>query len=319
MNLVTIIIPMYNESNNIENCIKRLCEQTSQNFNVIFVDDGSKDNTINLLKKYLDINKVKFNFKLLTQENQGAAAARQLGIEKSNSEYLMFLDCDDYLSNSAIEISNKTLLNDKDFDILMPNFLIEVKRNKWKLFEFYSSEMNLSGIDCLKNSLGGWKVHGCNIYRKKIIVEAYAKYYSYNIEKNNYINNDEIITRIKFSLSRKINKINYKYNYCYNDLSTTKSFNSRMYLVVNNSFILNKIFKEEEYKTILCKEHVNTLWNLLKYFKKYRQNIEDSEKWLNYICKGMALISPNLLLKNNELKYYSKFLFLKLFLFFVRA
>lgn len=307
---------MYNESNNIQKCIKNLCEQSNQNFDVIFIDDGSKDNTIFLLEDCLKKNQVKFNIKILSQTNQGAAAARKLGIEESNSEYIMFLDCDDYVSNFAVDLANRILLVEDDFDILMPNLLIEEKNNQWKNFEFYSNETNVSGIKCLENSFGGWRVHGCNIYRKKIVLEAYLIYYGHNMERNNYINNDEIITRVKFFLSRKVLKIDYSYNYCNNGLSTTKSFNPKMYLVVNNSFILNDIFKSKEYKILLCKEHINTFWNLLSYLKKYSENIDDKNNWLSHIDRGLNLVDPMILIKKDNIKFYIKYLLLKFYLFF---
>jgi len=95
---VSVIIPAYNEQDNIEECINSVLTQTSINVEVIIVDDGSTDNTPSILSNY----KSNHNIKVLKQENKGSGSARNNGIKTANGRYIAFLDADDYYPSSSI-------------------------------------------------------------------------------------------------------------------------------------------------------------------------------------------------------------------------
>lgn len=87
--LVSVIIPTYNRANVLARALKSVLRQTYDNLEIIVVDDGSTDETEQLiLKKFPQINFIK-------TENKGVSAARNLGVEKSSGEYIAFLDSDD--------------------------------------------------------------------------------------------------------------------------------------------------------------------------------------------------------------------------------
>ncbi|WGF03935.1 glycosyltransferase family 2 protein [Acinetobacter baumannii] len=83
-------------------CVDVLKKQTNQNFDVIFINDGSTDNTVKILKECLGLDTY-FNYKIITQENQGAAAARENGIQQADTDFVMIFDCDDKISNNYID------------------------------------------------------------------------------------------------------------------------------------------------------------------------------------------------------------------------
>ena len=85
---IDVIIPTYNRASTLERAIKSVLDQTYQDFTLYVVDDGSTDNTQTILKTYPQI-------KVLTQENKGVSAARNLGVKESKSEWIAFLDSDD--------------------------------------------------------------------------------------------------------------------------------------------------------------------------------------------------------------------------------
>jgi glycosyltransferase involved in cell wall biosynthesis len=89
---VSVIIPTYNRSHFIKDAVESVVKQTYYNFEVIVVDDGSTDNTKELLAEY--VNKLN-NFKYIYQDNQGRSAARNLGISLAKGDYIAFLDSDD--------------------------------------------------------------------------------------------------------------------------------------------------------------------------------------------------------------------------------
>ena len=108
MNLVSIIVIGYNVQDTIEECIKSIQEQSYNNIEIIFVDDGSRDNTSEIIKA-ISINdkRVTYNY----QKNSGANSARKNGFAKANGEFCMFIDGDDILERNAVETCIKHITN----------------------------------------------------------------------------------------------------------------------------------------------------------------------------------------------------------------
>jgi len=99
MLLISIIIPTYNRSGLIIRSIKSALNQTYQNIEIIVVDDGSTDNTKEILTNYVDKKKIRYFY----QENQGPSAARNYAVKQSKGEYLAFLDSDDLWERKKLE------------------------------------------------------------------------------------------------------------------------------------------------------------------------------------------------------------------------
>ena len=97
---VSIIIPVYNNEKYIEKCIHSVLNQTFGELEIIAVNDGSTDESGKILK---NLEREDVRIILLEQNNQGVAAARNLGVKKSTGKYITFVDGDDYLKNDYIE------------------------------------------------------------------------------------------------------------------------------------------------------------------------------------------------------------------------
>lgn len=98
---VSIILPIYNCENYIEQCIASVQKQTLQELEIICIDDGSTDSSAKIL---VDLAKEDKRIRVLKQSNQGAGKARNHGIQKAVGKYLAFLDADDYyLDSDALE------------------------------------------------------------------------------------------------------------------------------------------------------------------------------------------------------------------------
>lgn len=108
---VSIIVPVYNVEKYLRDCLNSIVNQTFTDIEVICVDDGSTDNSLNILKEYANKDN---RFVILQQENQGAACARNYGLKVSNGEYLLFLDSDDVFSSELVE---KTFLKAELYDV----------------------------------------------------------------------------------------------------------------------------------------------------------------------------------------------------------
>ena len=87
---VTVIIPTYNEEKVIEACLESLSKQTLKDAEIIVVDDGSTDETINILQKVRKSRGVK----IFKQKHKGPGAARNLGVRRAKGEVLVFVDAD---------------------------------------------------------------------------------------------------------------------------------------------------------------------------------------------------------------------------------
>jgi glycosyltransferase involved in cell wall biosynthesis len=123
--LISIIIPVYNAENFLEECINSVLSQTYQNIELILVDDGSSDNSWNKINEYTRKYK---NIKGVQKINGGANSARKKGIEVALGEFVIFLDADDYIDE---RMCNKLLhiMAKEDVDIALSK-LIKVLENK---------------------------------------------------------------------------------------------------------------------------------------------------------------------------------------------
>lgn len=112
---VSIIIPVYNTANYLEECLKSVANQTLKEIEIICIDDGSTDNSLNIL---LDYSKKDKRIIVLSQTNQGASAARNQGLKVACGKYITFVDSDDTIEKNAYEISFEKAKN-KKADILV--------------------------------------------------------------------------------------------------------------------------------------------------------------------------------------------------------
>ncbi|NFO40975.1 glycosyltransferase family 2 protein [Clostridium botulinum] len=120
--LVSLMIPCYNGEKFIDQCVNSILLQTYDKVEVIFINDGSKDNTENKILEYKKsiLNKG-YNFIYIYQENAGAAAAINTGLKDVTGSYIMLFDIDDILMNTAIEEKAEFLDNNKEYDMVRNN------------------------------------------------------------------------------------------------------------------------------------------------------------------------------------------------------
>lgn len=105
MSKLSIIVPVFNTEKYIERCLDSIANQTKKlDIEVVVINDGSTDNSEKVITTYIKEEKNNMNIKYYSKKNEGIAKTRNFGIEKATSEYIMFLDSDDYLKNSALEV-----------------------------------------------------------------------------------------------------------------------------------------------------------------------------------------------------------------------
>ena len=109
---ISIIIPVFNAENYLKRCLKSIVNQTYKHFEVLIIDDGSTDTSKEIYSEFVNRDN---RFKAFYQPNMGPSSARNLGIEKSTSNYIAFIDADDYVAINYIEnLISAALTNNAD-------------------------------------------------------------------------------------------------------------------------------------------------------------------------------------------------------------
>lgn len=138
MTKVSVIVPVYNVEDYIEKCLNSLVNQTLEDIEIIIVNDGSKDNSENIIKSFL--SRYPQKIKYLKKENGGLSDARNYGIPYAIGEYIAFLDSDDYVELDTYE-NMYNLAKKENSDMVECNFIWEYpKKIKIDIGKKYSGK-----------------------------------------------------------------------------------------------------------------------------------------------------------------------------------
>lgn len=256
MNL-SVIIPCYNVEKFVQKCVNSILMQKAFDLEVILVNDGSKDNTLEVLERLAEEDK---RVKIINQENKGLSGARNAGIYQAKGEYLMFVDADDWLEPNAFEaISEK--FNQEDLLCFSYNrvFQNKILPRDLKL----DGKYNASFIQRRMIGLVGEELSDPS--QADSLVTVWGKIYKTEIIKNNniefvdtkiYGNEDAFfnIQYLEYSVSVKVINIPL-YNYRKNNFSSYTNL-YKPYLFQQWKTLYQKITgiianKEVEYKVAL--------------------------------------------------------------------
>lgn len=112
MKNISIIVPIYNSEKYISKCIDSILNQEYKDFELLLINDGSTDNTSNIINSYEDER-----IKIYNQENKGTGSARNLGLKYATGKYIVFIDSDDSITNDYLKIMLE-LLEKNEADIV---------------------------------------------------------------------------------------------------------------------------------------------------------------------------------------------------------
>ena len=217
--IVSIVIPVYNGEKTIKRTIESIIRQTYSNLDIVIVNDGSVDNTIDVIRTIKDDR-----INLINIGNSGVSTARNIGIENSKGQYIMFVDADDYIEDNAVE-KLLEIMNDEDIDIIRFNGFIEnnnvVKKIEYNIDDNF--ELNTSSDEKKKVLINLFFAPDISLrgycwllFMKNIYINPFNKNMTYLEDKlfclENMINNKKILfTNV------------HLYHYVYNENSKTKS------------------------------------------------------------------------------------------------
>ena len=123
---VSVIIPVHNDAPYLIKCLNSVANQTLEDIEIICVNDGSTDNSLDILNEYASKDS---RFKIINQENAGAAVARNKGIEIATGDYLSILDADDFFENNMLEYMYYTAKTEQS-DVVICGFYLYDNRSR---------------------------------------------------------------------------------------------------------------------------------------------------------------------------------------------
>lgn len=195
----SIIVPVYNTEKYLKRCLDSISKQSFTDYEVIIVNDGSTDNSSNIISKY--------PYKVINQENQGLSMARNNGVKVSSGDYLIFLDSDDYIEKDLLKEINESLFNNPD---LVRFQIKEVFDNKDYINYKEEPFENKDGVEAFKLIT---KYHFVeNAWAYAIKREYYLKE-KFSFKKGTYHEDFGLIPLVIIK-SKVVNSIDYL-GYCY--------------------------------------------------------------------------------------------------------
>lgn len=111
--MISVIIPVYNGEKYIKDCINMILQQTYQNFEMIIVNDGSTDKSLEILQTFESVD---YRIKIFSFENHGVSWSRNFGISQAQGDFITFIDCDDYIEKDYLENLIKIFSVHKNLD-----------------------------------------------------------------------------------------------------------------------------------------------------------------------------------------------------------
>lgn len=153
--MISVVLPVYNVEKYLEQCLTSICNQTFKNFELIIVNDGSTDNSLNIINSF---RKKCSNIKYIEQKNQGLSVARNNAIHVAEGDYIIFIDSDDFISTNmledmyrkAIETSAEVVIcNYYEFKESEPlsNFEVKINANESKIYNGQEVSIMMLNLD----------------------------------------------------------------------------------------------------------------------------------------------------------------------------
>lgn len=311
MPLISIIIPAFNAESNIQKAINSVLQQTHKNVEILVIDDGSTDNTSEIVKSFGE--EVSYFY----QSNRGVAAARNKAIDMAKGEYVTFLDADDYWLPEFIE-SLLAIDAARNADFIVGNrFLENLEGNRITVFDFKKDvKIELKEKSDFKKAFKmiGNACTAC-LFKRSIIGDARFPKYK--------LGEDALFVLEMFLKSKCVAVFKAPlYVYVQNPTSVTHTKITEEvvdnYINVNNQKreLINRYGHIRELKSVLNEYY---LYNFLMFTNKIRKRSDDHkilhwQRWLSvnrrdYVKNSLVITISCLISKNINWVFYTGMLF----------
>jgi hypothetical protein len=284
---ISIIVPIYNAENYLNKCLDSLINQTKKELEFILVNDGSIDNTENIIKEYKD-KRIKY----YNNKNQGIGKTRNFGIEKATGKYIMFLDSDDYLREDACEKMFEKAEQD-NLDVVICDFykLYDDER----LEEVRTKDFKITSLKDNPKIINEYLCPWAKIYKRTLITKNNIKF----VENLKY--EDAPFVMEALDKANKIGKVNECLNYyLIHGNSETTVRDKRVFDILKIIDIIRKYFKDKNY----IKEELDKLTvRMITNYTIQQRMQEDKSVSMKFIDEAFEYLKKEIPdYKNN--KYY---------------
>lgn len=267
MKKVSILVPVYNVERYIEKCAVSLFEQTYENIEYVFINDCTKDLSIDVLNDVLKNYPQRFSqVKIISHEtNRGVAAARNTGIDNSSGDYLMYVDSDDYIEKNMVELLVQKAEEDQA-EIVVCDFFKSYENREFHALSFYTS----SPKEYLKKLLirEVESVLWAKLYEASFYKKSGARF----IEGIDYGEDFLVLLQLFTAVERISYKANYLYHYTLsNNASLTKNITVQSVenIVKINTVICEKFGESQEFSIYAKLSILRSKLSLIKQAKPH--------------------------------------------------
>lgn len=297
--LVTVIVAIYNAEQNLEKCIESVLGQSYKNIELILVNDGSTDNSLEICEKFLDIDS---RVRIVDKENEGVSVSRNIGLIKAKGKYCCFLDADDWIEKKHVE----GLLNCLgDGDIVVEGYVKE-RDNCFETCQLASKKLELHDMN-INNSVKSFFINGYihPCWNKLFKMELIRKY-NISFRRDIHISEDSLFCLTYLKHSRKMVLTNLcTYHYCVKEVGISLSKKvyddifkiyeevyEELYSCLLRGNVVEELIKEIANKTIysqLYNSVIKILRNTERRYKEKKNLLNDMEnrKYCEEVFKYM--------------------------------
>lgn len=304
---VSVVVPIYNVEEYLPKCIESLINQTLSDIEIILVNDGTPDNSQDIIDKYKKKDK---RIVSIIKENGGQGSARNLGVTKARGEYISFIDSDDWVEDNMLEFMyNEAKIN--DLDIVICGY-----KNIYKNYDeecFISKEIMEDTLNNKNTKIFNTISSCCKIYKREFLINSEVTF------KEDKIWYEDLPYCIKvLSLTDKIGFVNKTlYNYYFRENSTMNNSkvlkNLDLLIMFDDviSFMKDKNMYDKYYSEIeyLAIDHIliSGITRLVRFSKDKKIRNEVINKYISYMKDNFTSYKNNkylsLLSRNRKIIY----------------
>lgn len=303
----SVLVVNYNKEEYLEKCLNSIINQTYKNFELIIVDDGSTDNSRNIINKYKKYD----NVKIYLKENTGVSDSRNYAIDKVKTKYFTFVDSDDYIDEKLLEECEKY----DDYEILSFNsYKVKNKKIKKELPKgiFYKQKGQNVLYKYTRNNVL-YLVPWGYIYKTELFKKNKLKY------PKDYVHEDTYLTTIAILESNKITGIDYYgyyYNQTQNSITRARDYEAQRLRIKSSIYVYKEIKKylekkigdKEKRKKIISYYVSGTLYEGNTFYGKAKKEYIKELKKLN-LHEDIYLYNKKTKVKRILVKYSISFFY----------
>ena len=306
--MFSIVVPVFNSEKYLKECVDSVMQQTYNGWELILVDDGSTDNSINIINDYVSLDK---RIKKVTVSNRGAYFARIKGFEIAEKEYIICLDSDDYWENNSLEKLYEILKSDNTDIIMFAGRTFGDEKKERKIGCLYDDYRIIEKKELYLKLLTSHELNSLclKVFKKKLLEKEYVDLKAYT---GLCIGEDKVQVLRLFTAAEKVIYIpDVLYNYRKKSSSENTAFN------INNipKLISNEVFEvlfsymeywgmyDKKYKKIAATYYIK---NFIDQYYTVRKKMGKDKKYRQYDWKGQILPQMRKYLYNNNLNIKDK-------------